>query len=226
MPPRRSAENPLAPEYTAALIQVLRSRAAWVRGADVLEIGPGVVLAALGALGAASLCGVDTESAAVSASETLPRELGYGAQAKVYHGDMWQSLTGRRFDLIVINLSQYPVAHGCLGGRAESWSAAELAERDRLDPFRRGCPNIWLRWTRRDTHSGFIDLERSRQIIEQSGLELRVALTALVHLSLENFSLMAEGVLRAEEGHSIYCYGPYAFAYMHSVKIGSRESLD
>ena len=36
-------------EYTAALIQVLRARAAWVRGAHALEIGSGsgVVLAAL-----------------------------------------------------------------------------------------------------------------------------------------------------------------------------------
>jgi len=42
-------------EYTAALIQLLQAKAAKVRGAKVLEIGSGsgVVLAALGELGAA-----------------------------------------------------------------------------------------------------------------------------------------------------------------------------
>ena len=55
-------------EYTAALIQVLQAKAALVRGAKVLEIGSGsgVVLAALGELGAASLCGIDIEEDAVA----------------------------------------------------------------------------------------------------------------------------------------------------------------
>src|SRR5712675_1280862 len=67
-------------EYTAALIQVLRARITWVRGANALEIGSGsgVVLAALGALGAASLCGIDIESEAVVSGSLLLRELGYG----------------------------------------------------------------------------------------------------------------------------------------------------
>src|SRR5712672_4061087 len=86
-------------EYTSALIQVLRARAACVRGANALEIGSGsgVVLAALGALGAASLCGIDIESDAVSSSALLLRGLGYGANARMYHGDMWLPVTGRRF---------------------------------------------------------------------------------------------------------------------------------
>ena len=55
-------------EYTAALIQVLQANAGRVRGATVLEIGSGsgVVLAALGGLGAASLCGIDIEEDAVA----------------------------------------------------------------------------------------------------------------------------------------------------------------
>ena len=71
-------------EYTAALINVLRGRAAWVRGADVLEIGSGsgVVLAALGALGAASLCGIDIEHDAVVSGELLLRQLGHGGNAR------------------------------------------------------------------------------------------------------------------------------------------------
>ena len=58
-------------EYTAALIQALRAEPETVRGANVLEIGSGsgVVLAALGALGAASLCGIDIEEDAIEAVE-------------------------------------------------------------------------------------------------------------------------------------------------------------
>ena len=57
-------------EYTASLIQGLRDRSGWICGVDALEMGSGsgVVLATLGELGAASLCGVDIEAAAVTAS--------------------------------------------------------------------------------------------------------------------------------------------------------------
>ena len=62
------------------LIQALRAEPVRVRGARVLEIGSGsgVVLAALGALGAASLCGVDIEedaiaTGAIAAGRARPR---------------------------------------------------------------------------------------------------------------------------------------------------------
>ncbi len=112
-------------EYTAALIQVLRARAAWVQGANVLEIGSGsgVVLAALGALGAASLCGIDIESDAVISGALLLRELGHGDNAKIHHGDMWRPVAGRRFDLIAANLPQFPMQACEITGRRPSWSS-------------------------------------------------------------------------------------------------------
>src|SRR4029450_6586491 len=60
-------------EYTAALIQGLQAKSTSVRGAKVLEIGSGsgVVLAALGELGAASLCGIDIEEDAVESGMLL-----------------------------------------------------------------------------------------------------------------------------------------------------------
>lgn len=71
-------------EYTAALIQTLRRRAAWVGGADVLELGSGsgVILAALSELGAASLCGVDIEPEAIQSGRDLLRQLGRGDRAE------------------------------------------------------------------------------------------------------------------------------------------------
>src|SRR5712692_7998060 len=78
-------------EYTAALIQVLQANARCVQGARVLEIGSGsgVVLAALGALGARSLCGIDIEEDAVASGVLLLEELGHGEAAEFHHGDMW-----------------------------------------------------------------------------------------------------------------------------------------
>src|SRR5579863_5603977 len=67
-------------EYTATLIHALRERRNLAYGASALEIGPGcgVVLAAIGQLGAASLCGVDVEGSAVAASAILLHSLGFG----------------------------------------------------------------------------------------------------------------------------------------------------
>jgi release factor glutamine methyltransferase len=215
-------------EYTAALIQALRSRAAWARGADVLEIGSGsgVVLAALGELGAASLCGVDIECAAARASDALLRALEYGARARVYHGDMWQKVAGRRFDLIAANLPQFPITCGHIAGRLASWSAAGPTGRERIDPFLQGLPEYLAPGGRAViTHNGFVDLARSRRIVEQSGLAFRIATTVLVYIAPEKFGLMAETVRRAELGRSLYCYGAYTFGEMHVVEIGSQESL-
>jgi release factor glutamine methyltransferase len=215
-------------EYTAALIQALRSRAAWVRGADVLEIGSGsgVVLAALGELGAASLCGVDIECAAARTSDTLLRTLGYGAQTRVYHGDMWQKVAGRRFGLIAANLPQFPMTGGHVAGRLASWSAAGPTGRERLDPFLRGLPEYLAPGGRAViTHNGFVDLAHSRRTVEQTGLAFRVAATVLVYIAPKKLCLMTEAVRRAELGRSLYSYGPYTLAEMHVVEIGSHDSL-
>src|SRR5215470_14693936 len=106
-------------EYTAALIQVLRARAAWVRGASALEIGSGsgVVLAVLGALGAASLCGIDIESEAVASGALLLRRLGHRDNVQMRHGDMWLPVIGRRFDLVTANLPHFPMETGEFAGR-------------------------------------------------------------------------------------------------------------
>src|SRR5205085_1827758 len=125
--PMRQLHEPVAAlrpsEYTAALIHVLRARAASVRNSDVLEIGSGsgVVLAALGALGAASLCGIDIESEATLSGSLLLRELGYGDNVEFHRSDMWQPVAGRRFDLIAANLPHFPMEPREIGCRLLCW---------------------------------------------------------------------------------------------------------
>jgi release factor glutamine methyltransferase len=208
-------------EYTAALIQVLRAHPEKVRGADVLEIGSGsaVVLAALGALGAASLCGVDIEHDAVEAGGLLLDELGH-AGAELHQGDMWLPVAGRRFDLVVANLPHFPMAPVEVSGRLPSWSSGGSDGRWLLDAFLEGLPVHLAPGGRAViTHNAFVGLERSREIAERHDLALRVALTTLVYIPGDKIGRMTPGVLRGELGRSIHRYGPYTFGDMHIVEL-------
>lgn len=211
-------------EYTAALIQVLRARASLVRGASALEIGSGsgVVLAALGELGAASLCGVDIESAAVAAGAVLLHGLGYGDKVEMHRGDMWRPLDGRCFDLVAANLPQFPMEPVSYAGRLPSWSSGGPDGRLLLNRFLAGLGAHLAPGGRAIiTHNAFIDLEMTRAVLERNGLSARVVMTVLVHLSGEKLGLMSRNILLAEDGRSICRYGTYAFAEMHVVEIGA-----
>lgn len=209
-------------EYTAALLQVLQAGAERVRGAHVLEIGSGsgVVLAALGAMGAASMCGVDIEQDAVDAGSLLLRRL--GQPAEFHCGDMWLPVAGRRFDLIVANLPHFPMEPVALAGRLPTWSAGGADGRWLLDGFVKGLP-IHLAPGGRAViaHNGFIDLERSRSLARVHGLELQVRLTVLVYIAEEKLARMTPSILQAEAGRTIHRYGPYAFGEVHIVEIAT-----
>lgn len=226
MSPDRSERLPpvaLRPsEYTAALIQALRAEPARVRGRSALEMGSGsgVVLAALGALGSASLCGIDIEDDAVGTGARLLADLGHGDAAELIRGDMWRPVAGRRFDVIVANLPHFPLERLDLPGRLPTWSAGGPSGRRLLDPFLAGlaghltpdgCAII--------THNGFVGMERSREILAPHGLELTPVHSTLVYIPAEKLDRMSAEVLRAETDRTIHRYGPYAFGEMHIVEI-------
>lgn len=209
-------------EYTAALIQVLQAKAAAVRGAKVLEIGSGsgVVLAALGHLGAASLCGIDIEEDAVTSGMLLLAELGHGETAELYLGDMWLPVAARRFDLIVANLPHFPMERSDVPGRLPTWSAGGSNGRALLDPFLGGvAAHLAVGGRAIITHNAFVDLERSREILARADLALSVALTTLVYIPEDKLSRISAAVLAVQDGRSIHRYGPYAFGDMHVVEI-------
>ena len=232
MPASRSVVIPLPPvvvptlrpsEYTSALIQVLRGHAGRIRGARVLEVGcgSGAVLAAVGAMGAAQLCGIDIEANAISASTQLLEELGHGGISELHCGDMWQPVAGRRFDMIVANLPHFPMQPVEIGGRLPTWSAGGADGRSLLDPFLKGLADHLAPGGRAIiTHNAFDDLGRSRDLAAAGGFSLRVALTTLVYISPEKLAQRTVEVLRAEDGRTIHRYGPYTFGELHIVEIG------
>ncbi len=215
-------------EYTAALIQMLRARDAHVRGANVLEIGSGsgVVLAALSEMGPASLSGIDIESEAVVSGALLLREFGRGDDVQFHHGDMWLPVGGRRFDLIAANLPHFPMEPAEFAGRLPSWSSGGPDGRGLLDRFLKDLAAHLAPGGRAViTHNAFVNLDRSRSMLEKSGLSLRIATTTLVYIPCEKLERMTQSVLCAEAGRSIYRYGPYAFADMHVVEIAAPDTL-
>lgn len=215
-------------EYTAALVQALRADAGRIRNARVLEIGSGsgVVLAVMGALGAASLCGVDIEDEAITSSALLLGELGHDGIVDLHCGDMWQPVAGRRFDLIGANLPHFPMEPVEVAGRLPTWSAGGADGRLLLDPFLSGLADHLAPGGRAViTHNGFVDLGSSRDLLARSGLSLRIVLSTLVYISPEKLALMTADVLHAEEGRTIHRYGPHTFAEMHIVEIAGAGTF-
>jgi SAM-dependent methyltransferase len=226
----RSTVPALRPsEYTAALIRALQLRPEWVRGKGALELGSGsgVVLAAMAELGAASLCGVDIEPAAVDAGWSLLHGLGYGEQADLRCGDLWAPVGGRRFDIIAANLPQFPMEAVPCAGRLPSWSSGGVDGRQVLDCFVEGlADHLAVGGRAIITHNAFIGVEQTRTALAWHGLSLRITATFLVSLPAEKLELITPDILRAEDGRSVHRYGPYAFAEMHMVEISDTAASD
>ena len=209
-------------EYTAALIHALQARADRVRGGAVLEIGSGsgVVLAALGEMGAASLCGIDIEEDAVDAGMLLLAELGHGAMSEVHQGDMWLPVANRRFDLIVANLPHFPMERSEVMGRRPTWSAGGNGGRALLDRFieeldghllQGGCAVI--------THNAFVGMDRTREMLRARGMTMAVVQSILVGIPDEKMAKLTPSVLEAELGRTLHRFGPYCFGEVNVLEI-------
>lgn len=216
-------------EYSAALIQVLQWNTRRIAGASVLDVGSGsgIVLASLAVMGARTLCGVDIEQTAVDVGERLMRDLGYADRCEFLKGDMWQPVGDRRFDVVAANLPHFPMEEAAgVAGRLPTWSAGGADGRRLLDRFLDGLPrHLAANGKAVITHNGFVDVERTREIVARAGLALKVAKTEWIYIADEKLDLMTDSVLLAEDGRSIHRYGPYAFGEMHVVEIGTPRAL-
>jgi len=213
-------------EYTSALIQALRGEPNRVRGKQVLEIGSGsgVVLAVLSSLGAASVCGIDIEQDAIDAGSRLLSGLGHD-NAEFHRGDMWRPVAGRRFDLIVANLPNSPHPQVSISGRPPNWSAGGRDGRLLVDAFIEGLRAHLVPGGRAlMTHNSYIGLDRSREAARVRGLSFDVRLSILVYVPEEKLALMTPSIVQAEEGRSLYSYGPYTFGEIHIVEFGAPDA--
>ena len=142
----------------------------------MLEIGcgSGVLLAAAGRLGAAALCGVDLEPAAVATTRTLLLDLDLAAAIEVHQGDLFAPVHGRRFDLILANLPHFPMEPAPIGDRLPTWSSGGADGRRLLDPFLAGLGDHLAPGGRAViAHNAFVGLEATRRAAQRDGLARR-----------------------------------------------------
>lgn len=211
-------------EYSVALIAAVNGLGRKLVGADVLEIGVGcgVVLGAAAGQGAARLCGVDIEDLALRSTDALLRVLGARERCELLHGHLWQPVAGRRFDLVLANLPQFPIEHGMVAGRLRSWSDGGPDGRRLLDPFLDGLGAHLAEGGRAViTHNLFVDLKQTRRRLARQGLSARVLRRHLLALSEEKLGQMSRAVYGRELGRSLNRIGPHHFAEMHVIKIGA-----
>ena len=211
-------------EYTAALIQTLLGMPRLVRGAHALEIGSGsgVVLAALMGLGAASVCGIDSEDQAILAGEAMMDAV--GSAAELHRGDLWQPVGDRRFGLVVSNLPQFPTDSDDFPGRLPSWSHGGCDGRRLLDPFLDAlAEHLTPNGRAIITHNAFVGLAETRRRLGQSGLGATILRTVMVTVPSEKLKVMSPEIRIREEGRTIHTLGAYSFARVYILEIGARR---
>ena len=55
-------------------------------------------------------------------------------------------------------------------------------------------------------------------------LSFDVRLSILVYVPEEKLALMTPSIVQAEEGRSLYSYGPYTFGEIHIVELGAPDA--
>ena len=209
-------------EYTAMLIQQIRQHGSAVNRKTTLEIGcgSGVVLAALAREGASGVCGVDIEPDAIRTSTQTLTDAGYLNVAELHHGDMWSMVPGRVFDVIVANLPQGPTESREIEGRHLTWNFGGSNGRALLDQFLNGvAAHLAADGWGLITHFDLIDVTKTIEMLNASGLEAKVVTTRLLTYSQERLSVLAPELVASKLGQSIIIYGNYVFIQVHIVKF-------
>jgi release factor glutamine methyltransferase len=209
-------------EYTAMLIQQIRQSGSAIKGKNTLEIGCGcgVVLAALAKEGASRVCGVDIEPDAIRISSQTLTDSGYINVAELHHGDMWSMVPGRVFDVIVANLPQGPTESREVEGRHLSWNFGGSNGRALLDQFLNGvAAHLASDGWGLMAHFDLIDVAKTIEMLNASGLEAKVVTTRLLTYSQERLSVLAPDLVANKLGQSIITYGNYIFIQVHIVEF-------
>jgi release factor glutamine methyltransferase len=209
-------------EYTAMLIQQIREHGAGIKGKTTLEIGcgSGVVLAALAREGASRVCGVDIEADAISTSSQTLSDSGYLAVSELHHGDMWEMVPGRVFDVVVANLPQAPTENRQVDGRHLTWNFGGSSGRVVLDQFLSGvAEHLATGGWGLMTHFDPIDVAKTIEMLNASGLEAKVVMTRLLTYSEERLNALVPEVVASQVGKSIIFYGKHVFSEVHIVEF-------
>lgn len=216
-------------EYTAMLIQQIREYGAGIKGKTTLEIGcgSGVVLAALAREGASRVCGVDIEADAIRASSQTLSDAGYLGVSELHHGDMWSMVPGRVFDVVVANLPQAPTENLEIDGRHLTWNFGGSSGRAILDQFLNGvAAHLTADGWGLITHFDPIDVAKTIEMLNASGLKAKVVMTRLLTYSEERLNDLVPEVVASKVGKSIIFYGKHVFSEVHVLEFRRADGTN
>jgi release factor glutamine methyltransferase len=221
--------DPFRPsDYTGMLIHAVRQRAMTFGRRNGLDmgVGSGVLLGALGLLGVECLWGVDIDPAAIRAAGRLLRDMGLIDQARLLQGSLWEPVGDERFDLVVANLPHFATTEPPDPEHSPYWSVGGEDGRRQLDPFLLGLADH----LRDDgvafiTHSEFVGIDRTRELLAAHGLAARVALSTSVLLHPVKATFLVPEVREKYLGAGLSRIGPYEFSDVVILEIRHARTL-
>ena len=215
--------------YSALVIRQLLRHRDRVAGARVLDLGcgGGVLLAAARDLGAAGLCGVDIEPAALAETTRLLAEAPPGGPtADIRPGSLFGPFGGERFDMVLANLPHFPMDHAAIDTRLPSWSDGGDDGRRLLDPVIAGLgDHLAPGGMALVAHNAFVGLPATRALARDHGLEARVIDGMTVPIAREKLTHMTPAVLTREMGATLHQFGGHVFAEVLVLRIARPGDL-
>lgn len=228
MDPIASYYHDLRPSpYTTALLRVIQEQCSEKKLSSVLDVGvgSGVLLAALGQLGAQELWGVDINSDALKAAEDLLSEHSPDIPRWLLEGDMWNPLPPQKyFDVIVANLPHFP-AHVEALDRPKTWTGGD--GRKMIDRFIEALPErLNPNGVAFITHHDLVGIKKTLSCIQACGLTSATVSRWTVFETPERMSAVSPQTLH-EGGETLQYLGGYAFvdARILAIKLAAQDSV-
>lgn len=209
--------------YTTALLRVIQAQCSERKLNNVLDIGvgSGVLLAALGQLGAKDLWGVDINPDALIAAEQLLSQHFDHIPRHLLEGDMWTPISSKQhFDVVVANLPHFP-AHVEALDRPKTWTGGD--GRKMINRFIEGLPDrLMPDGIALITHHDLVGLQKTLDCIRSSGLTCETVARWTVFETPERMNAVSRQTI-VEGGESLQYIGGYAFmeARILAIKLDS-----
>jgi release factor glutamine methyltransferase len=221
--PDPQAPDPFRPsDYTGLLMHAIRLRAASFGRDSGLDmgVGSGVLLASLGQLGVRRLWGVDIDPLAIRATQDLLRGMGLLERARLLQGSLWEPLGGERFDVVVANLPHFATTEAPDPDHSPYWSIGGADGRRQLDPFLAGLDaHLCDDGVAFITHSDFVGIDRTREVLAALGLAARAVLSTTMVLHPVKASYLMPAVRAKYMGAGISHIGAYEFSDVDILEI-------
>jgi release factor glutamine methyltransferase len=197
--------------YTTALLRVIQQHCTGRTLNNVIDlgVGSGVLLAALGRIGAKNLWGVDINPHALIAAEQLLSQHFGHIPRHLLEGDLWAPISSmQHFDIVVANLPHFP-AHIEVLNRPKTWSGGD--GRKMINRFIEGLSDRLVPdGVAFITHHDLVGLQKTLDCTRSSGLTCETVARWTVFETPERMSAVSKQTI-IEGGESLQFLGGYAF---------------